>query len=401
MIPESRGYPIQLTLTPGSTFIELNWTKVSISSFIKYVIVRSTDSIPDVPVEQLGGNNVITEIEDLDSTRFRDKIILTVEADLFYKIYAQTASRTLMSRTVSVNQLLHTIDHPTHVVTIDTSNDEITLAVPFGVSLVTYDYVKDSVVASRNFPVPGNLKLRRGVFSGKEEVYFADLLSKKIYILDAKDLTIIEEFNTSTSLSDFDYYDETFIISLTDGLTEIRRRDNFNLLATWLAPPVNKSIHCIKTSAGLLRYLEVSAAYFAMYELRDTGIARTAVKTGITGVADAALNIHPQATELVANIYGLVLDMNLDPVGQLDEPEFDHNLITYVGSGNHVASIDVLGAGCVLRFFDPDKEYREVSAEEFAIKPHKIWSDNGKLYSLTHISSPSGLKSVIHTYEIP
>ncbi len=92
---------ISLTVQEGENGYLLQWDKVNTSDFINYEIYRSDYPLPEpTPDEPLNINFRIATISDRDKNSFTDSLLFGISSNVYYKVIAKLAMRTLSSGSV-------------------------------------------------------------------------------------------------------------------------------------------------------------------------------------------------------------------------------------------------------------------------------------------------------------
>lgn len=92
---------IGLTVQEGENGYVLQWDKVNTSDFINYEIYRSDSPLPEpTPDEPLNINLRIASISDRDKNSFTDSLLFGISTNVYYKVIAKLAMRTLSSNSI-------------------------------------------------------------------------------------------------------------------------------------------------------------------------------------------------------------------------------------------------------------------------------------------------------------
>ena len=96
-----KKFPIEISVNNKGSLSELTWTRANVSSFVEYIIVRSTDSIPSgLPP---ASTPIVARIDDFEEITFVDSSTPFVE-ELYYKVYVDIGERFLESPSLKVDQ---------------------------------------------------------------------------------------------------------------------------------------------------------------------------------------------------------------------------------------------------------------------------------------------------------
>ena len=159
------------------------------NNFIRYLLVRSTSSIPDDFSLQTGFDNetTVAYIEDINTTSW-DEYLVDRNPTLYYRVFAQLYESYIPSNEIIISNDVHTfqiegVDRIYH-----NPNAGVLYAISID-SIIAYDYKQKSVLASISHPfISSSLSFTHGITNNEDEVYFANRNSSEILILDAHTL---------------------------------------------------------------------------------------------------------------------------------------------------------------------------------------------------------------------
>ncbi len=207
------GYPIQLTAEKPNRNIVLNWSETKVSNFLNYVIVRSTNPIPDDPTPT---GNIIATIDDYRTISFEDATFPFTEF-VYYKVYAKIGDRFLSSPTVKFENNINLIDIQVSRVLYDTENDVVFLFDPNKNNLYQYDYKNGEIKEKLNFPGVFDLRLALGDHGNGKELYVALSGSTDIRIYNAESLDLITTMNVGGNVFSIASGDNDLLYVATDN----------------------------------------------------------------------------------------------------------------------------------------------------------------------------------------
>lgn len=163
------GYPIQLSFETDGRNIVLNWTETKTSDFEQYILVRSTNPIPDDPTPSA---QPIANLDDYKTTNFKDNFVPFSES-IFYKVYVKMGGRFLFSPTVEVKNDVKLLPIQPNRVLYDTANDRVFLFDGKLNTLYRYNYETEEIEDSLFFANTFDLRMALGNHGNGDELYVA------------------------------------------------------------------------------------------------------------------------------------------------------------------------------------------------------------------------------------
>lgn len=264
---------ISLSVERKGTAIELTWESINIDNFESYVIVRSSDSIPEnLSPMDFNQDEIIFEFRNQTVTSSLDYNSL-LDEDLFYKLYIQLTDGYLLSPTVEVKSTIDVLPFCIyHAALIPNTNHLILTG--FNREIAKYDYVEKKILNYRLLPIEGN-KVKVGDAGNGMEVFVNSSVSASLHILDIDNLEtkVSKDFNSG-------FYDvapstKGFIaLSFNDefsGLKMLDRNDINNFLDE---EEVSNHYHDRRLAISPVNdnhLIEVSKYILTLYEFSDDG----------------------------------------------------------------------------------------------------------------------------------
>lgn len=170
-----QDFPIVLHTESGSDNVRLNWAPANVSTFEKYVLVRSRNPIPAglQPVFSTSDFEIIFQSDNLDSISFKDESLPIVE-DLYYKIYIGFNERFVESDAVKLSFDNLLVDGNGGVIKFIPDSNWVILGDEFTGSLKVLDYQTKQVKFERTviFTNSDNMCLDVAVENGKQVLYW-------------------------------------------------------------------------------------------------------------------------------------------------------------------------------------------------------------------------------------
>ncbi len=172
MQPGEFAYPLEISVTQNQSVATLHWTEATVSTFEEYVILRSTDRIPDTPEPQVTANTLIIARVDQRSGTTLEDINVPIVDTIFYKVYANIGDRFLMSPTIAYDTHLHVLSFRADAMEAVPSKHEMVAVDRALNTLFVYDYQNREILRTKAL----------GQLSGP--LIHVDLPSKEIMVAD-------------------------------------------------------------------------------------------------------------------------------------------------------------------------------------------------------------------------
>lgn len=170
-----QNFPLTLHSETGSDHIRLSWARANVSTFEKYVIVRSRNPIPAGlhPVFSSADFEIILQTDELDSLSFKDES-LPIAENLYYKLYVGFNERFVESDAVKIsfNNLL--VDGTGTVIKFIPETNWVLVSDEFTGTLRLVDYETREIIAHRTvtFANPDNMCLDVAVENDTRVLYW-------------------------------------------------------------------------------------------------------------------------------------------------------------------------------------------------------------------------------------
>lgn len=226
-----KNYPIQLTATIPSRNVELTWTKTNIASFEGYVVVRSTEPIPDTETPPTGA---IATISDQDINSFSDSSFPFVEK-IYYKVFVKAAGRFLISPTVELVTNINLLNLAASFAQPDPENNVVFLTDLNKSQLYRYNYLTDEFTDSLTLSSLFTIKTALGDNGEGLELYISYNNDSRIYVYDAATLDFKTSIIMNGSVISFASGNNGFIYVATDNFNAnfaVYKRSNKTLVGS-------------------------------------------------------------------------------------------------------------------------------------------------------------------------
>lgn len=208
-----KNYPIQLTVSKPERNIELAWTKTNISSFESYIVVRSTDPIPD---SQTPPSGTIATITDQGENTFSDVGFPFVEK-LYYKVFVKVGDRFLFSPTVEMTTDVKLLDLVPTFTLADPANDVVYLMDVNQGQLHRYNYALEEITHTLSLSNVFNMRMAVGDNGEGNELYLNRNNDTKVEVYDAATLSLKTSFNVNGSVFSIASGNNGYIYVATDN----------------------------------------------------------------------------------------------------------------------------------------------------------------------------------------
>lgn len=168
-------FPLTLRTEAGNDKVQLSWDRANVSTFEKYVLVRSRSPIPVGlrPTFSSGDFEIVMQTDDPDSLSFRDDALPVVE-ELYYKVYVGFNDRFAESDAVKIGFDNLLIDGNGGVAKFIPGTNWIILGDEFTQTLSVVDYQTKQTLVKRSvsFTNSDNMCLDVAVENGQNVLYW-------------------------------------------------------------------------------------------------------------------------------------------------------------------------------------------------------------------------------------
>jgi hypothetical protein len=398
--PGEFQYPLTLTVESRQSVAELAWSEVTVSTLEEYIILRSSDNIPDSPVPEITGNAVIiARIDERDISHFKDSNLPIVDT-VYYKVYARIEGRFLMSATISHAQNLHLLPVRADIVEHVAAKNTFVAFDRGTQQLLVYDYktrefLKSRLMQQLNFPM-----IR------------VDLSSDEVFVNENGTSQFLDynTLNLKQSLQNTFSRNAKFLngwIYLTRaqfpyGFALYRRsdlaiKDELNTLQSdWRGCSVLPD----PTDVNKATIYDFSLTGAARYTQNNTDLELDLVSSEVMPGGGILVAKHPIRTEFVVTSNGIIMDENLEIINTLENGAIGFNLYTYSPDGSKLFGMTFQNSPTI-RVYDADNDY--VFREEFVmsnqISPVSLFADEQNVYMVSLVFLGGGTQTLITTIE--
>ncbi|MDX1407157.1 MAG: hypothetical protein R3330_03460, partial [Saprospiraceae bacterium] len=378
--PSPFAYPLALTAGQQDHGMTLSWTRIDVSSFEEYIILRSTDTIPDTAEPEITGlTTVVARIDQRTEHTFSD-FQLPIEPVLYYKVYAKIGGRFLMSPTVRVELDYQVIEYRADVMAADTVRNEI---VGFDRSrnlLFSYNYLDDEVVASELYTLNTPL-IRFGRYQGKSEVYVCDRNSV-IFIADQETLQWTHTINTTFSVIDFVVVDELIIVTRNNGTIAVYDRPQRQQRSFVGSVQINpRFLAATSTGDNVVTVWEFALTQVGRYRITGSTIAIETIEPIIVAGSGVLLGVKPGYDAFAMSNFGQILDANLEPLTTVENGTHFYQALAYSPDGTRLFTSGFGSESAEIKEFDVEADYERVKVYPFSFTPVNMFVDQGTVYS--------------------
>ncbi|MEK7257531.1 MAG: WD40 repeat domain-containing protein [Bacteroidota bacterium] len=314
-----KNYPIQITATKPGRNVLLEWTKTNISSFEKYVIVSSTDSIPDSPTP---AGFVVANLDDVDENHFED-VNIPIAERIFYKVYVDVGDRFLFSPTISVKLEFNLLDISATKIEPYLPKKELFIYDNTRQKLVRYNYETEEIKGELSLPDIFALNYSIGENGSGYELYLNKDNSTKLEIFDAETMTLKTSITAPGNIYCIATGSKGYIFlgtsSWQNGLAVYRRNDK-NLVESY-----NSGIsfeHRMDVSANGLELVEVSFDVLNYYILDEQGQVLQQKKQSLFLTPLEKIAISPDGEFFLPAFEGIVFNKDLEVVDKVPDVNF-------------------------------------------------------------------------------
>ncbi len=398
--PGDFQYPLSLSVLSKQSVAELTWSEATVSTFEEYIILRSTEKIPDSPTPEVTGSTaIIARIDERTVRMFKDSNLPIIDT-IYYKVYARIAGRLLMSPTVSYAQNLHIIPARADIVEHVPSKHTLVAFDRGTQQIFVYDYKTREFLASRllqqlNFPM-----IRADIASDEilvNENSISQLLSYST--LNVKQ-TIQNNFSRNAEyLNGWIYLTRG---QFPYGFALYRRsdlglKDELTTLQTdWRgfsvrpdASDVNKATIYDFSLTGSARYIQ-----------NNTNLELDLVNSEVLSGGAILVAMHPQRAEFVITNTGIIVDGNLEIIHTLENGTTGFSFFTYSPDGSKLIGLSFQNSAAI-RVYDVENDYAFL--EEFVmsnqISPISLFADDDNAYLVSLVFLTSSTQTLVTTVE--
>ncbi|HUR31169.1 MAG TPA: hypothetical protein VMZ69_07030 [Saprospiraceae bacterium] len=311
-------YPITLQAHQDYSLITLSWTPVNTTDFKEYIILQSSQEIPESPEPVISADvAIVKRIDDSDITSFLTSDI-RLSPNVCYKVYASIGDRFLQSSSICVQQDFNIISGFYDRVAHENGLDEIVMFDRVNQRMSTYNYNTEVITNSLNesffsFPI-----LEISTYSGTTNAFAFDQSPPRLrkYSFPELEASLYKDF--SAVLFAAKTYNQYIFASVEEwgNSFKVLNRSNFNEVDTEEGLLGNRNIAVFPGDPLIV--LEVGDQGMIKYNIDSNGkITKVDSKT-IGVVQPGTQNTTAQGTELfIAGRQGDVLDRNGNKVGAL------------------------------------------------------------------------------------
>lgn len=385
--PISGDYPVGLEASMNNVVVQLTWTQTTVSTFEEYVILRSTEPIPDNPIPEAGGSTVlIARIDERTKTTIEDSEF-PLEQTMYYKVYADIGGRFLESATVRVDISFTFFPFRNDIGTYDPVAGTLIGFDNSTRNLFEYSIENHSVIRSR--PVNDQTTiLRYGNYLGEDEIYASDN-NNIIRVYDRNTMNLKTTLSTGFHiLTDFQYAENKFFITTRNMLPAfvVMSRSGGQTLAT--AGTVQQYEHkaLIDKTGGDLNVYDIGTTHLARYKIASNGQILETVTKNLSASGNIAIpDIKPDGSQIVLTNQGNILGTStLEEKTVLDS---DNNFFVDIAFGNDDQTVaayfnrfDITTTSHVIRIFDTEN-YELLSTSKLPFSANKIFSHDHTYYA--------------------
>ena len=397
--PGEFQYPLSLSVERKQSIAELTWSEATVSTFEEYIILRSTDEIPDSPEPEITGNTVLlARIDERKATLFKDSN-LPIADSIYYKVYARIAGHLLMSPTVGFTQNLHLVPVRADIVEHVPSQNAFIGFDRVTQQLFVYDYSIREFLVSRffqlNFPVIS-------YSASPQEILISE--NGTTQFLDYTTLNVIKTFQTN-QIRNVKYANGWIYLTRAQfpfGFALYRRsdlsfRDEVNALQSdWRGFSVIPDVN----DANKATIYDFSLTGSARYVQNNTTLEVDLLSSEVLPGGLMVVARHPVRTEFVITNTGIIVDGNLQIIKTLENGTLSFSFWAYSPDGSRLFGMTFQN-NLMIRVYDAENDYSFV--EEYVlsnqISPVALFTDEDNMYLVSLVFLNTSTQTLITTIE--
>lgn len=398
--PEDFRYPLGLSVVQKLSVAELTWSEATVSTFEEYLILRSTDPIPDSPEPEVTGNTIIiARIDERTVTTMHDAN-LPVTDTIYYKVYARIAGRLLMSPTVKFGQDLHLIPGRTDIVEHIPSKHTFVSYDRGNQQLMVYDYLAREVIISKVFNQQ-NFPVLRYDASTNEILINENSLSQ---FVDYQTLNVKQSIN-NTFTRNADYLNGWLYVTRGQfpyGFALYQRsdlsfRDEMTALQTdWRGFTVIPDA----TDANKATIYDFSLTGSARYIQDNTNLTLDLHTSDALTAGSILVARHPENTEFVISNTGIIVNADLEIIKTLENATIGFSKFVYSPDGKRLFGLAFQNSVSV-RVYDVEHDYAFI--DEYTLNnqlvPMTMFADEDHLYLVSLVFLTTSTQSLVTTID--
>lgn len=379
--PTDQSPPLTLTPEQNLSLTKLSWDHVNVTGFKEYILLQSSNSIPDNPTPVVNQDvTVVIRIKDVNETSFSVSPNL-ITPTVCYKLYCSVDDRFLYSPTICVQQNIDYVpgffDSGCHAPGID----EMVLFDRTTDDLATINYKTASIsksISDFGFSFPS---LEMSVWNGTTDVFGFDQSPASLRKFNYPSLTNTHNIGFSQVLWAVKPYHE-FVFVATEEFGQsfkVLGRNNLTLIDQKIGISNNQNIAVFPGDSLVVITFGVSSS--KRYTINAAG--KVIIEEDLsTRLSQANLqNTCAQGTELfIADVFGSIFNRNGEKLGALSTSQNvfiqmirlspDEKKAIFLSNENgmqrlQIADLSNLPIVTLLQSFDlPSLNYADVIPEE-------------------------------------
>lgn len=315
-----KDYPIQLTASQVDGDVVLEWTKTNISNFESYIILRSTDSIPDAQTPPLLD---IKTIDDFETNSYKDGTLVLSEK-IFYKVYVKIGDRFLFSPTVAVPISVNLLNLTPSNATFNKELHKVYIYDGATFKVYAYDYDAGVITDTLTINLAADPVMETGNSGQGEELYLATAGQTSLKVFDAQNLDLKTSINVTGGIYAVAPSSDDWLYTITGDWSNnlrIYRRSTGALYTSNVGG--SASSPRLKLFPGSNRELAIA----------DFGGLRRKLYNDSGGIIESAefsfglspmtkIEISPDGNFILADFQGNIFDKNMTIIGFLPSVTF-------------------------------------------------------------------------------
>ena len=398
--PGDFQYPLTLTVQSRQSVTELSWSQATVSSFEEYVILRSTDDIPDSPEPEVTGNTIIiARIDERNVTTFKDSN-LPIADSVYYKVYARISGRFLMSNTFHHVQKLHLIPARVDIVEPVVSDNKFIALDRATHQLFVYDYITREFITSKafaqvNFPLIS-------YSSTNDEILLCE--NGTAQFIDYSTLDFRQSMQTGF-VRGIEYANGWIYLTRAQPpfsfalyrRSDLTLRDEINTLQTdWRG----FIVHPDAMDANKATIYDFSIAASARYVQSGTNLDVDKLSSEILSGGLIIPTSHPQREEFVITNSGIIVNGDLQLLRTLENGTMSFSLYAFTPDGSRLFGFTFF-SNPVLRVYDANDDYTFIEEHTLSnqISPVALFADDDNVYLVSLVFLISSSQTLITTIE--
>jgi hypothetical protein len=400
--PTTGNYPVGLEASMDNAVVQLNWTLATISTFEEYIVLRSTEPIPDNPIPDAGGTIVlIARIDERTKTTFEDSEF-PLEQTMYYKVYADIGERFLESATVRVDISFTFFPFRSDIGTYDPVTGNL---IGFDNNARTlFEYSIEDQTVIRSNPINDHTTiLRYGNYLGEDEIYASSNNHNIIRVYDRNTMALKTTLTTGFNVfTDFQYAENKFFITTRNMLPAflVMSRSGGQTLAT--AGTIQQYEHKAlvdKTGSDLVVY-DVGTTNVDRYKIASNGTILETVTKNLNPSGNLAIpDLKPDGSQIVLTNQGNIIGTStLEERTVLDS---DNNFFIDIAFGEDDQTVaacfnrfDIITTSHVVRIFDTEN-YDLLSTSKLPFPANMIFSHNHAYYTTSVVFFDNQLGTIL------